>query len=201
MPGFEESERFQRAIEAIDAANADDPETLTIGGERVPKELTHARMLTGWVKQLLPDATEELLLAARGHHVRRWETPRASYPAGRHGYLRWRRDQQAFHAETVGAIMREAGYDAAAIARVQAIIRKEGLGRDPEVQAFEDGLSLVFMETQLHELRAETEEEKMVGILRRTWRKMSDAGRAAALRAEVGPAERALLERAATPEE
>jgi len=156
-------------------------------------------MLTGWVETLLPDASEELFLAARGHHVRRWETPRTSYPAGRQGYLRWRRDQQRFHAETVGRIMEEAGYDTGAIARVQAIIKKEGLGGDREVQAFEDGLSLVFLETQLHDLRVETDEEKMVRILRRTWRKMSEAGRAAALGADVGPAERALLERAATP--
>ena len=38
---------------------------------------------------------ETLLLAARAHHLRRWELPRDSYPVGRAGYLRWRRDQKA----------------------------------------------------------------------------------------------------------
>jgi hypothetical protein len=190
--------RLELALAKIDEANRDDPETLVIDGKPVPKELTHARMLTDWVRRLRPDASEALLLAARGHHIRRWERLRSSYPAGRHGYLRWRRDQQQFHAQTVAAILQDVGYDGETIERVKAIIQKQGLGRDPEVQAFEDGLSLVFMETQLHELSAATDEEKMLGILRKTWRKMSPAGREAALRANLGPGERALLERAAS---
>lgn len=186
--------RFERAIAAIDAANRDDPATLVLGGETVPKELTHAEMASRWVQRLRPDAAEALLLAARAHHVRRWERPRSDYPAGRQGYLRWRRDLQQFHAEVTAGILRGEGYDDGTVGRVSDILRKRGLGRDPDVQAFEDALSLVFLETQLHEFGPTVHEEKLVEILRRTWRKMSPAARDAALDFEFAPEDRRLIE-------
>ncbi len=101
-----------------------------------------------------------------------------------------------FHAETVGDILREAGYDEGTVDRVGAIIRKRGLGRDEDVQAFEDALSLVFLETQLHEFSPEHDEAKVVDILRKTWRKMSAAAREAALAFDFAPEDRRLIEAA-----
>lgn len=173
--------RFEAAIAAIDAANAADPHTLTIRGEALPKELTHARMMTRWVEILAPEASEAMHLAARAHHIRRWETPRETYPAGRQGYLKWRSDLHQVHAAHAAEILREAGYDEATIARVGSIIGKQGLRRDPEVQVFEDALNLVFLETQFHEFRPQHDPEKLANIVRRTWRKMSPDGQAQAL--------------------
>ena len=190
-------DRFARAIAAIDAANAEDPETIEIDGEAKPKELTHSELLGGWVRRLDPAPSEALLLAARGHHIRRWTRPRSSYPAGRSGYLRWRRELQLFHAEEVGRILREAGYDEPALARVQQIVRKERLRSDPEVQTLEDGLNLVFLQTQFDELRERlADDEKLVAIVRRTWRKMSPRGREAALGLELSERGRAIVEQA-----
>ena len=193
------SERFERAIAAIDEANAADPHTIEVGGEPRPKELTHAEMLTAWMRRLDPEPSEALLLAARAHHIRRWTVPRASYPAGRSGYLRWRRDLHAFHADEVARILAAAGYEEAAIARVRQIVRKERLRRDPEVQTLEDGLNLVFLQTQFDELLERLgDEAKMVAIVRKTWRKMSPRGREAALELELSERGRAVVERALT---
>jgi len=38
----QETPRLARAIAAIDAANADDPETIVVNGETRPKEQAHA---------------------------------------------------------------------------------------------------------------------------------------------------------------
>ena len=190
------TERFRRAIAAIDAANADDPHRIVVRGESRPKELAHAELLTQWVQRLRPDAGEELLLAARAHHIRRWTVPRSTYPEGRRAYLRWRRDLHAFHAEQVSAILEQAGYEADTVQRVQQIVRKERLRSDPEVQALEDGLCLVFLETQLDEVTDTIEDETLVEVLRKTWRKMSPAGRAAALELDLTAGGRALVERA-----
>jgi hypothetical protein len=192
MPGD-----FARAIRLIDEANARDPNTLVVGGEARPKELAHAELLTAWVQRLRPDAGEALLLAARAQHLRRWEHPRASYPDGRSGYLRWRIAQQQFHATETGKILSEAGYDAATIERVQLLIQKKNLGSDPEVQALEDGLCLVFLETQFDSLGQRVADEKMVEILRKTWRKMSPDGRAAALSLNLTERQRAMVALAA----
>ena len=195
-------DRFARAIAAIDAANADDPQRIAVDGVPQPKELTHARMLGEWVRRLDPAPSEPLLLAAHAHHVRRWTVPRDSYPAGRQGYLRWRRDLHAFHAEEAARLLRGAGYDEPTIERVREIVRKQRLTRnpattDPEVQTLEDGLNLVFLETQFDELIARLDDDaKVTEIVAKTWRKMSPRGREAALGLALSPLARAIVERA-----
>jgi hypothetical protein len=176
--------RFDRAIAAIDAGNADDPNLVTIRSRTGPKEVLHAELATEWVERLRPDASEQLLLAARGHHFRRWTVPRASAPAGRAGYLKWRKSLQQQHARELGELLTAAGYDPGTIERVQAIVRKEGLATDPEVQALEDALCLVFLETQLDDIVARLDPETLPRVLVRTAKKMSKAGRAAI--ADVG---------------
>jgi hypothetical protein len=173
-------DRLQQALDAIDAANAEDPVTIVVRGEQRPKEQAHAALATEWVQRLAPDASEALLLAARGHHLQRWRWPRSSYPDGRAGYLRWRRDLHEHHAALLAEILTSAGYDDATIERAQEIVRKKGLGRDPEVQVFEDALCLVFLETQLDDVAAKLDPATMEGVVRKTLVKMSEAGKAAA---------------------
>jgi len=190
-------ERLAAALAAVDAANADDPATVVVRGVERPKELTHAEMMTRWVRYLDPGCRDEQLIAARAHHLRRWAVPRDSYPRDRAGYLRWRTALQRRHAEDVGRIMRDAGYGDESIERVQAIVRKRGLGRDPAVQVHEDALCLVFLETQLDELTTSLgDEDKMVDILRKTAAKMSPAGLEAARQLSLSPEGAELLGRA-----
>lgn len=187
---------FGRAIAAIDDANADDPNTLMIDGVERPKELAHAEVMQGWVQRLDPTADEAQLLAARAHHLRRWALPRDSYPEGRAGYLRWRTALKARHAEDVGQILAESGYGPELIARVQGIIRKEGLASDPAVQTHEDALCLTFMQTQFFELADRLGDDKTVDVVRKTLAKMSTQGQEEALRLPLDPIERLLVERA-----
>ena len=186
---------FERAIAAIDAANAQDPNRLSQKGESRPKELLHAEMATHWVLQLESDPSEALLLAARGHHLRRWQLPRSEYPEGRAGYHRWRKQLQQRHAQQTAEILLEAGYDDAMAERVGEIIRKHGLGRDPAVQILEDALCLVFVETQLGDFAARYPDDKVIDVLVKSLKKMSTAGRAAAARIDLPAAQRELLAR------
>lgn len=191
-----ESDRLRSAFELIDAANAEDPNTIEHEGERRPKELVHAEMVTEWVLRLDPDADEAQLLAARAHHLRRWEIPRSSYPEGRKGYLRWRSDLKKKHAEDVARILRAVGYDEETVAKVGRIVRKEGLGRDPCVQTHEDALCLVFLETQLADVAESLGEEKTLEVLRRTAKKMSPRALRLAMELPLREREMALLRRA-----
>jgi len=190
------SGRLQRALAAIDAANADDPNRITVRGAQRPKELAHAELVSDWVRRLDPDPSEALLLAARAHHLRRWTIDRASYPAGRKGYLRWRRALHEQHASDVARILEDIGYDPAMIERVQDLVRKRGLGKDPDVQVLEDSLCLVFLETQRHDLAARMEGDKMAEILEKTAKKMSDRGLELALDLDLDATERRVLEEA-----
>ena len=180
-------------IAAIDAANAEDPTIVEVRGRRGPKELLHAQRMTDWLLELCPDADAAQQVAARAHHLRRWEHPRRAQPPGRAGYLRWRTAAKAAHAEAVGAILAAHGADEPMVSRVGAIVRKEGLGTDPAVQAHEDALCLVFLETQLDDVVAELGEDKATEVLRRTVAKMSPAARVASRGVELGGTGRRVL--------
>ena len=83
--------------------------------------------------------------------------------------------------------MREAGYGAEAVARVTELITKAAhRAGDAEGQALEDGLCLVFLETQYRDLAAKTPKEKMDDIVHKTLRKMATIAKhhAAALTSE-----------------
>jgi Domain of unknown function (DUF4202) len=189
-------DRLAAALAAIDAANADDPNVISVDGVERPKELAHAELMTRWVRTLDPDCSDEQILAARAHHLRRWTIPRTSYPDGRSGYLKWRTALKRKHGDDVSAILRDVGYDDESVARVQAIVTKRGLGQDPAVQVHEDALCLVFLETQLDELASKMGDDKTVDILQKTAKKMSPAGLRAARELRFSSPAAALLERA-----
>lgn len=187
------SARYDAAVTAVDAANAADPNRVVVRGTDEPLALAHGRLAAEWVARLVPDAPEELRLAARAHHLRRWELPRSTYPEGKAGYHRWKRDQRARHADDVASILRDAGYDDHAIARTQALIRRDDLRTDPGAQAVEDAACLVFLETQLADVSTKLDHDHLVDVLRKTARKMSPAGLAAAAEVPLDDAGRALL--------
>lgn len=188
--------RFEQAVAAIDAANADDPDTLEWAGRTRPKELLHAELMTAWVRRLDPQATEAQLLAARAHHLRRWTLPRSDYADGRAGYLRWRRAAGRRHREEVAELLAPLGYDAVEIARVQEIMAKQDRASDPQVQVHEDALCLVFLQTQFSELADRLGDDRTVDVVARTLAKMSPRGRREALELELTARERALVARA-----
>lgn len=167
-----------------------------LNGVSRPRELVYAERLTDWVLKLSPDAPEELKLAARCQHICRWMIPRDQYERTKPGYLRWRNELKKFHAQKTGEILREVGYDEETIARVQALNLKRDFPKDPSSRILEDALCLVFLEHQLADLAAKSTEEQMINALRKSWGKMTEQGRAEALKLNYPPGMRALIERA-----
>ena len=144
----------------------------------MPLALTQGRRAEAWVARLDPEASDALRLAARAHHLRRWALPRSDYPPGRAGYLRWRRAQRERHARDLAAILDDAGVDGSVSVRASQIVAKQGLGSDPEVQTFEDAVSLTFLETELHSVLDRLDDDtKAADIVAKTLAKMSPAGR------------------------
>lgn len=173
--------RFAAAVAALDAANTEDATTVDAGNGPEPAELVYARRMSAVLDRFAPNASELLRLAARAQHIRRWTLPRAAYPDGRAGYHRWRNELKRRHAETAGAILAVNGYSVHEVGRVQALIRKEGLRSDAEAQTLEDVACLVFLQYYLTGFARKHETGKLAGILRKTWGKMSEDARTAAL--------------------
>ena len=184
---------LQGILADIDLANSTDPTRETWAGADHPKEFLYGHRMSAWLSELRPDANAALQIAARAQHICRWEHPRDSYPMDRKGYLTWRRGLYTFHAEKVGAIMKKHGVDEAAIARVSFLLHKKKLHDDPDSQALEDAACLVFLEFHIDALIAKTDREKMVGIIRKTWRKMSETAHAFALDLSYSDAAQTLI--------
>src|SRR5262245_33239278 len=189
-----DDKRLEDVIAAIDAANGRDPNTIEAEGRSEPAELVYGWRMSAALARLAPAASEPLRIAARGQHIERWTSPRRGYPEGRVGYLRWRKDLQDFHARRLAEIMSARSYDATAIARVGALIRKEKLKSDAEVQMLEDVACIVFLEHYLGDFLRKTDEDKLAGILAKTWNKMSPLGREEAEKLALPPPVPTLLE-------
>lgn len=192
-------DRFAAAIAAIDAVNGKDPRHVTMAEGRVPAELLYSRRMSEMLDRFKPEASEALRLAARAQHVERWQIPRADFPEGRAGYHRWRNALKERHAEVAGGILAACSYAPERIMRVQSLIRKQNLLQDAEAQALEDVACLVFLAHYLPEFASKHDDQKLVGILRRTWAKMSGAAQRAALKLALPEQSRALVERSLAP--
>jgi hypothetical protein len=181
---IENQERFDQAIALFDAANAEDPNQ----DEGHPKELLYGQRMTEMIHRFAPDASEVAQLAVRAQHIKRWTVPRNSYPMTKEGYFAWRTGLYKYHAETAGELMREAGYDDAMIDQVKKAVGKRALKVNPDTQLMEDVADLVFIEYYMLPFagaKPDYDEEKWLDIIRKTWKKMSDAGRAFALSGKV----------------
>ncbi len=193
-----ETDRFQRAIQSIDEANREDPNSEVVDGVTHPKELLYGMRMQKWVEELDPGAPESLRIAARSQHIRRWEIPRSDYPMDRKGYLRWRTTLYAFHADKASELLRAQGYDDETVERVRTLLQKRNLRTDADVQTLEDAAALVFLDHHLDDFlkRDDIGEDKAIEIIRKTWKKMTERGHEAASALELSPASSALLKKA-----
>lgn len=188
--------QLQQAIGLIDEINLQDPNCELVNNESKPKEWLYGVRMSACLAEYKPDASAELQIAARAQHIKRWAIPRADYPLGREGYNRWRQALGRFHAETTAEILDQVGYDKALSQRVQRMLRKEKLKREPEVQALEDVICLVFLTHYFEHFIEKHSEAKLLGIIQKTWAKMSDEGHAAALKLPFSASQQALIGKA-----
>ena len=170
--------RLAACLAAVDAANARDPDT----SAGAPAALLYGQRMSAELARLFPEASEPMQIAARGQHIERWVLKRRDYPQGRAGYLAWRTDLAKHHAARVGEIMAGAGYGPQEVAAAQKMLRKEGIKRDPDVQALEDVICFTFLKWYFAPFAATQEAEKLDRIVARTAAKMSPEARARALR-------------------
>ena len=187
---------MREAFALLDGMHREDPSAGTAGPIDILASLDYHQRVGRWVDRLAPDASVALRLAARSQHVRRWAIPRDSHPMTRKGYRDWRDALSRFHASTAAEVLVRVGYDPHTVTRVQQLLQKERLRADPEAQTLEDAACLVFLEVQLEDFSRQHSEEKLLHILRRTWKKMSPAGRSLALQLELPEAAASLLGKA-----
>lgn len=185
-----------RARELVDAAHAADPNRTADGR---PAELVYADRMEAWVARVVPDAPPLLRLAARCQHLERWSVPRATFPEGRAGYLKWRQSLYVKQAARARELLIAAGAGEADATEVATWVSKTAMKTNPGTQALEDAACLVFLENEIGSFAAQHADyprEKFVAILRKTWAKMSPRARELALGLSLPPAIAALVREA-----
>ena len=173
-------------------ANSGDPNRF----DGKPLAQLQGQRATHWLEQLHPDAGDELHLAARAHHLRRWEVERSSYPEGRSGYLKWRKANKAHQADSAAEILLAAQWDQSAVERVKELLLRVGLKSDPEIQALEDVACLVFVETQFDPMTERLDHDHMVNVVAKTLKKMSPEGVVMASQVPLSAASQTVLSNA-----
>lgn len=191
------NDRFQTAIAAFDSYHAKDPGRETVNGEAVPKELLYAQRMSERIASFYPGADEVMQLAARCQHIGRWEIPREKYPMDRKGYLQWRSEAKLHHARTAEKILEQCGYDAPTIDKVKVLILKKELLSNRGTQVLEDVACLVFLQYYANDFAEKHSDEKVIDILRKTMKKMSDSAKKAVGEINIPAKLRSLMQRAA----
>lgn len=188
-------QRLDQVIQAVDRINATDP---NLEADGTPKELAYSQRMTQMLADFEPEASELLQIAARAQHIKRWSIPRDSYPMDRTGYLTWRTKLKKFHGALTGELMQSCGYPVDKIQRVDDLINKRQLKSDGETQCLEDVTCLVFLSHYFEDFlsKHEAEPDKVVDILRKTWKKMSTKGHEAALKLPLSERALTLVKRA-----
>mmetsp|Transcript_2258 Transcript_2258/g.2890 ORF Transcript_2258/g.2890 Transcript_2258/m.2890 type:complete len:243 (-) Transcript_2258:103-831(-) len=197
---------LQRVLKRIDALNAQDPRIdVDEGGRSYPKELLYGKRMTTCLNSFCPNSSDLLQIAARGQHIARWKSKRSDYPVGRSGYLKWRSDLYSFHGDILSSIMLEEGYEKAEADKIYYILSKKGIKsqeaakRDYDSQTIEDVACLVFLKHYWKPFTSSQDdinEEKLINIVQRTWKKMSDKGHNAALKLDLPPEELKVINKA-----
>ena len=188
--------KLQQALRAFDELNRQDPNKVAYMGSKIAKEQLYSQRMYARLLAFKPDANEALILAIYSQHIQRWKIARDTYPVTRQGYKQWRQKLALFHAETAAAVLIELGYDRETIVRVQYLLKKKGLKRDEDSQILEDVVCLVFIEHYLAEFADKHSEEKLIGIIKKTWCKMSAKGHLAALDIDLPEKLKALIVKA-----
>jgi len=186
----------EQAYELIDKINLGDPNSEIVNGTAQPKEWLYGIRMTECLAQFMPNADDALKIAARAQHIRRWSVPRSDYPMGLEGYQNWRRGLGVLHADEAMKIAGQVGCSDDDIAAIGRMLRKEKIKRDPQVQAFEDVICLVFLSYYFTDFATKHSEEKLIKIVQKTWAKMSDTGHEAALKLPFTDDQQALLAKA-----
>ncbi len=185
-----------RARQLIDAAHAADPKRAPDGR---PAELVYADRIEAWVARLVPAAPPILRLAARCQHLERWSVPRATFPDGKAGYLKWRQSLYKKQADRARELLLAGGVPAGEAEEAATWVSKTAMKTNAGTQALEDAACLVFLENEIADFAAQHAgypREKFVDILRKTWKKMSPAAQGAALGLELPAAIGALVREA-----
>lgn len=170
------NEQYKRATEEIERVHAEDPSGETEGGTWYPSELVYSRRMLAMLELFSTDNSNTLKLAVQCQHLKRWGIPRSGYPYDRRGYHQWRRVVMEFQLQQTHSILSGVGIDEADMLWIIDTLRNQGDKTKPASQIVMDTACLVFLKWYMEPFATKHESEKVIDIMKKTMRKMSEHG-------------------------
>lgn len=188
--------KIEQTLKEIDIYNSKDPVREKDNRKDYGKEQLYGIRMSECLNEFAPLSSDLMKIACRAQHIGRWEIKRNDYPIDRKGYHQWRIRLYGHHAGLCGEIMLRNGYTQKDVAYVAELMAKNKIKKDKDAQLFEDVVCLVFLKHYFEDFYSKYDEEKMIGIVQKTWAKMSDKAHEKALALSYSEEAYALIKKA-----
>jgi hypothetical protein len=169
-------ELYKKATAEIEKIHASDV-TMEMENEKsYPAEVLYCKRILNILDLVDTQGSYAMKLAVQCQHLQRWGVPRSEFTYDRRGYHQWRRKVMEHQLQLTQTVLSRAGVDEADIHWIMKTIEKQGDKSNPEAQIITDTACLVFLKWYMEPFAVKHEHEKVIDIIKKTLRKMSEAG-------------------------
>jgi len=167
---------YKKACLAIDEVHAKDANKELVDGVEVPAELIYSQRMLKVLTEFSVDADYKMKLAAQCQHFERWGIARNLYPMDKKGYYQWRKAVLDYQLARMTGVLGNCGFAANNIQQISDILQNRGKKEHIDGQVLEDVACIVFVEWYLPAFAAKHEPEKVIDIVKKTTKKISEEG-------------------------
>jgi hypothetical protein len=172
---------YIKAYLAIDEVHALDANKEIVDGVEFPAELLYSQRMLKVLTEFAVDADYKMKLAAQCQHLERWAIARNLYPMDKKGYYQWRKAVLDYQIARMTEVLTRCGFTANNIEQISDILQNRGKKEHIEGQLLEDVACIVFIEWYLPAFAAKHDKEKVIDIVKKTTKKISEEGMAVIL--------------------
>ena len=169
-------ELYLKATTAIKEVHGADSVQHMENGMAFPSEILYGQRMLALLEEVYPESSFAFKLAVQCQHLKRWGIPRTDYPFDRRGYHEWRRVVMEYQLAETRTVLSAVPVEEEDLLWILDALKNQGNKANGNAQIITDTACLVFMKWYMVPFAAKHESEKVVDILKKTMRKMSEKG-------------------------
>ena len=166
--------QYELVSKAIYDVHEMDPVIELYDGKEFPSESLYSQRMLQMLNSFDFNCGELIKIAVQCQHLRRWDIARQVYSADKKGYHQWRRAVMLHQLSQMNNILDCQHVDASEINKIHDMLLNQGNKLYAEAQIIQDVACLVFLKWYFEPFAQKHEKEKIVDILKKTMRKMSE---------------------------
>lgn len=168
--------KYSELTVAIDKLHSEDSVMENVDGNLLPAELVYSKRMLQILETVFPGSDNLLKISAQCQHLKRWMIVRTDFPMDRQGYHKWRRVVMNYQLDETGKLLYAYSVSETDINKILDSLKNQGAKGNSDSQVIEDTACLVFLKWYLKPFADKHEPDKVLDILRKTLRKVSEKG-------------------------